>query len=319
MKRFVKKLLILLLIMAALALLVNAAYEAKRVPDYDNTDKFSSVPERIRVCNFGSSHGLCGFNYEDCEEDWGCFNFGLLSQYLSYDFRLFRNYASRIEEGATVFLPVSYFSLLGEDETNLGDFESKNRRYYAILPPALIKEYDPGTALCERFIPVLAVDKGTLLRTLQGRNVPDLTPETWRRTADTMDIAADAQAAYMRHVGYQCGYEEYVVNRGEIDALYDLIHGCREIGAVPVLITMPYLREYTDAVKGADGFFELFYSIIGRVASDTGTDFCDYAFDERFADRYDWFMNADHLNEEGARVFTDIVLEEVAGLPIQGN
>lgn len=47
-----------------------------------------------------------------------------------------------------------------------------------------------------------------------------------------------------------------------------------------------------------------------QVTGDTGARFYDYAFDERFADRHEWFMNVDHLNEEGARNFTDILMEE---------
>lgn len=39
--------------------------------------------------------------------------------------------------------------------------------------------------------------------------------------------------------------------------------------------------------------------------------YCDYAFDERFMNNYKWFMNADHLNKEGARQFVNILMDEV--------
>lgn len=311
MKKFVKKVIILLLIITAVAVPANALYVKGLGPDPDNTDKFAAVPEKIQICNFGSSHGLCGFNYADLSEEYSCFNFALLSQYLSYDYRIFQNYKDSISEGAIVFIPVSYFSLLGKDEVEVSDFKSKNKRYYSFLPAFLIKEYDTETAVLSRIMPFMTVDPGTLLKGVQGKIRQDYNEVEWQRTATDMDVAENARAAYMRHVGYQYNNGGSLdINQNEIKALYDLIEGCKEIGAVPVLVTVPYTREYTDEVKKADGFYEWFYSFMDQVTRDTGARFYDYAFDERFADRHEWFMNADHLNEVGARNFTDILMEE---------
>lgn len=312
MKKFVKKLIILLLAVSAITFLVNALYLKKLGPDFENTDKFNEVPENIEICNFGSSHGLCGFNYEDVSERYSTFNFALLSQYLSYDYRIFENYKSHISEGAVVFIPISYFSLLGKDETDVSDFTSKNRRYYSFLPAYLIKEYDMETDVFMRFLPVMTVDPGTLFKALRGKTKQDYNDTEWQKTAISMDVAENAHAAYMRHVGYQyVDGGSLLVNENEIKALYDLINGCREIGAVPVLLTVPYTREYTDEMKNAEGFYEWFYSFMDKVTEDTGTEFYDYAFDERFSDKHEWFMNADHLNKEGAGNFTDILIDEV--------
>ena len=314
MKKFIIKITILFLILSAVTIPVNAMYVKKLGTDPDNTDKFHSVPEEIQICNFGSSHGLCGFNYADSSEKYTCFNFALLSQYLSYDYRIFENYKDHIREGAIVFIPISYFSLLGTDEVYVGDFKSKNKRYYSFLPASQIKEYDAETAVFTKFLPIMAVDSETVIKALQGKITQDYNETEWKRKATDMDVAENAKAAYMRHVGYQ--YLEgghLTVNQNEITSLYDLIDGCQTIGAIPILITVPYTRDYTDEVKKADGFYEWFYSFMNQVSEDTGAEFYDYAFDERFADKYEWFMNADHLNEYGANHFTNILMEEVAG------
>ena len=101
------------------------------------------------------------------------------------------------------------------------------------------------------------------------------------------------------------------VNQEEYDSLVMLINGCREIGADPVLITTPFLREYTDQIKTDKTFYDDFYGVINDIVSTTHIQYYDFAFDERFVDHYDLFMNSDHLNEEGARVFVDILMEEV--------
>ena len=65
-----------------------------------------------------------------------------------------------------------------------------------------------------------------------------------------------------------------IENQEEIDALYALIKGCQEKGAIPILITTPYLHEYTDAVKeNTEDFYDQFYSIIDRVVTDTGVEY----------------------------------------------
>lgn len=75
---------------------------------------------------------------------------------------------------------------------------------------------------------------------------------------------------------------------------------------------MPFPQEYTDEIKKTDEeFFNRFYSTIDQVVKDTGVEYYDYAFDERFANEYSLFMNIDHLNKEGARNFTNILMDEI--------
>ncbi len=313
MKKFIIKLVAFIVAITVIILIVNSVYIKldKSNPDYIN--KFEDIPDKIQICNFGSSHGLYGYNYEDIEDKYKCFNFGLVSQTLSYDYRLFQYYGDHIEEGSVVFITISYFSLFGKDEVNEDDFESKNKRYYTILPPSLIKEYNFKTDLLVRRLPSLGVDTIVLIKTLlgdsTGRNF-----EEWQQTAMDIDVDKDAQAAYVRHIEknkYNEGGHR-IVNQEEIDALYALIEACKEKGAIPVLITTPYLSEYVEEIKeNAPHFYDDFYAIVNRIVKDTGVDYYDYAFDERFTDAYAWFMNSDHLNRDGARKFVNILMQEI--------
>ena len=212
-----------------------------------------------------------------------------------------------------VFITISYFSLFGKGETVDEDFASKNRRYYSILPASLIKEYDEKTDVYVRYLPVLSVDTGVLVMTLLGKNREDNTDTYWQGIASDIDVEENAKAAYVRHIEKNKfdNNGKRIVNTEEVQALYDLINSCKEKGAIPILITTPYLHEYTDEVKKSDGFYDQFYSIIDQVISDTGVEYYNYAFDERFSDKYTWFVNSDHLNKEGARKFVDIIMEEI--------
>lgn len=313
MGKFVKRIGILFLIVAAITLLLNQIF-VKRFQISPGIAKFNNIPEQLEICNFGSSHGYFGFNYEDVSDRYKCFNFALTEQVLSYDYRLFCEYGNHIVKGTVVFIPVSYFSLWGEEESYNARFEAKNKRYYYILPPELIKDYSLGTDILVRKIPILGESNGRVLKTLLGIPIND--EEALRQTATEIDVEQSAEKAYYGHIiKYKFDEEgSRIQNEEEISALYELIAGCKEKGAIPILITTPYLKEYTDKVKSeAPDFYDEFYRMLDKIVKDTGVKYYDYAFDERFWKSYELFRDADHLNSEGAKKFVDVLLEEVIG------
>lgn len=311
MKKFLLTVAAYFLILGTLVGILNFAYISLDTADSYDIARFDTMPEQIQVCNLGSSHGRRALDYSGLDTISG-FNFAFTAQSLDYDYRLLTHYQDRLAPGCLVIIPVSYFSFFGKDETQLADFASKNERYYNILPRGLIKEYDFLTYLCT--VPFPAVGAGTdMFKVLQGGS-SGAEEDITLITADTIDVAQNARNAYQRHLGAQRRDEsgDLLLLEGEVQALYDIIGLCREIGAVPVLLTTPYLAEYTDLVtENAPDFLPYFYSILEQVSQDTGTPYYDYAFDPRFRDAYSLFMDADHLNQAGARYFTELFLEEL--------
>lgn len=312
MKRFIAKVLIFLIIIVTISSCINFVYLKRDNSDLDCIKKFQDIPASVMVCNFGSSHGLYGFNYEDIEEV-DCFNFALTSQTLSYDRRVFDCYKDSISEGAVVFIPVSYFSLFGNDEETEDDFLNKNKRYYKILPSDMIKNYDIKTDIYVRYFPSLSATPYALIKTLLagGRDTND---ETWSRMATGVDVQHDAELAGRRHIikNKTDKNGNRIVNQEELESLEYIINGCYEKGCIPILVTTPFLSEYTNEIKKMDSdFYDDFYSLIDQVVTDTGVSYCDYGFDDRFTENYGWFMNSDHLNKEGARQFVNILMDEV--------
>lgn len=313
MKRFLVKMMTFFIITAVITIGINFVFMKRDTLDPDYVRKFQDIPDAITICNFGSSHGLYGFCYDD-QKKYDCFNFALESQMLSYDLRLFDYYADNICEGAIVFIPVSYFSFYGEDE-RMGDiFLSKNKRYYKILPSNLIKDYDLKTDIYVRYLPALSADADILIETLFAGGVNSVNEEKWLQTAVGTDVQHDAELAVLRHVIKNKIDEngKRIINQEELESLECLINRCYQKGCTPVLVTTPFLKEYTDEVKKADpDFFENFYSLLDRVIDDTGVSYYDYGFDDRFSESYEKFLNADHLNKQGAKEFVDILMDEV--------
>ncbi len=312
MKKFVFKFICFICIVAAICLGLNALYVAYDKSDDDFTRKFKNVPENIEICNLGSSHGLYGYCYEDYEDEYTCFNFSLVAQSLTYDYNVLSYYKDHLKKGAYVFVNLSYFVILGEDETNNDDFESQNKRYYKFLPPSLVKEYSPYTDLIVSF-PILEAGGINVIAPFIGACPEDLHGE-WYVTADTVDVEDDAKKAALRHTveNKRDADGNLIINQNEIQAIYDIIDLCEEEGFQCVLIMPPYMQQYVDAVeKEAPGFEAEFLEMVQNISNDTGVPYYDYTTDERLNQNYGYFMNSDHLNYYGAKAFTEILMQEI--------
>ena len=311
MKKFLTKLCVFIFISSAILLVLNYLYIPISTQNFD-TDRFRDMPERIRICNLGSSHTEYGFRYDEVSDKFPCFNFSFPSQTLMYDYRLLQNYVNRIDEGGIVFIAISYFSLFGrpEDESDL--FIAMNNRYYKILPPNLIKNYDFMTDFIINDFPIMTLDMKNVYNAIRGINEVELQmEETADRFLDYIKELGEKQAAvHMKDVrAGENGNIFYSQERTE--ALHNIIALCREKKLIPILITTPYLREYYEPAKRDTEFMKVFRSTMNDIIESEKVRYYDYSEDERFSHNYKLFFDTDHLNRKGALEFTKIVLNDV--------
>lgn len=304
MRKFLRKFLCLLIIVLCILGVTNYAYCTMDKSDGQNVKKFKTIGDNIEISNIGSSHGAYGFCYDNLKKKYNCFNFALSSQYFSYDYSLLCQYKKNLKNGGIMFIPVSYFSFYVEKEEGIKNFQAKNKRYHKILSPWRVKKYSLYDDITTHYLPILSAGNNTMQVVFSGRS-RDNNEEVWNRKATQIDVKKDGLEAYKRHIVDNKG----VINQQEINALYSIIQFCKEKNIKPILITTPYLKEYTTNIP--QDFYEDFSQIISKVKSDTGVIYLDYSKDNRFVESYDLFMNSDHLNKTGALKFTDILQKEV--------
>lgn len=282
--------------------------------DYECVKKFQNIPEQIEIFNCGNSHGLYGFCYDDIR-DKSCFNFGLVSQSLDYDYRLLRQYQDNLAEGGIMFISISYFSLFGKDEIERENFESLNRRYYRILSPRYIKGFSVKEELLVNTFSIMGTADNIIYDIMTGEERGRISRDLWEQNlleSSREAIDADAESACERHMAERIdGTGNWILNQNNMEALYDIIELCREKNITPVLVTTPYLHEYIEAIKSEfPDFFSVFYGLVEEIKKETGVVYHDYSGDIRFKDKYGLFFSVDHLNRQGALLFTSIVLED---------
>lgn len=325
MKKFLVRIFTYIVIVCVITMILNSLYVRLDTGDKGEVAKFDAIPDNIEICNLGSSHGRSSYNYIELEDQYVCFNFGLSGQMLSYDYRILDYYQDKLAEGCVVFINISYFSLIGKGEENEESFKSKNKRYYTFLDKKHIKQYDRNTAFIVKYMPSLdartnffQVISEWLYRNSHTNMNSDIGTDVQEyqqpQTADSIDLNKYVEEVYKNHLVINKLDEngELLIDQAEVAALYSIIDLCQQKKWTPILVTTPFLSEYTEYVaKNSPEFLDIFYGQIRKVVQNTGVPYYDYSMDERFSSHYELFVNADHLNEVGGKIFVNVIKKEI--------
>lgn len=259
---------------------------------------------QIKVGNLGSSHGAYDFNYEPLtERGYECFNFANTSQSYDYDFAVLKEYVQYMEADSIMLIPVSYFSFNNE-VVNETEAEAMSLRYYHFLSSENIPNYDLYIDITTNRLPILSAGED-ILKLLPDFKLSIIALAAENDEIDMEEFTRRAQERYSRHFENK---EEYFLPE-RIQNLYDIIDYCKEHDITPILITPPFSGYYRDLVP--ETFLQEFQETVSAIASDTGVEYYDYSYDDRFRSNLSYFMDADHLGEEGARYFMEILLTEI--------
>lgn len=308
----VRFLLKCILIPAAAVLIIfalNRPYRKINDARYLDVVKFDTVGREyceIHVGNLGSSHGAYDFDYSLIQErGYACFNFANTSQSYDYDYAILKEFGQYMETDSVLFIPVSYFSFNNE-VINAAETQAMSIRYYRFLSPENIPDYDPYVDVITNRLPVLSAGEDILQ--LFPRLHASLTAHAANDGIDVAEFARRAGERYSRHFDNK---DEYFMPE-RVEELRSIIAYCQAHEITPVLITTPFSRYYNELVS--QEFLEEFHDTVTGIASDTNVTYYDYSHDERFYDNLVYFSDSDHLNEEGAGYFMDILWDEVEEL-----
>ena len=202
-----------------------------------------------------------------------------------------------------MLIPVSYFSFNNE-VVNENEAEAMSLRYYHFLSPENIPNYDPYIDITTNKLPILSAGED-ILKLLPDFKLFIIALAADDNGIDMEEFTRRAQERYSRHFDNK---EEYFLPE-RIQNLYDIINYCKERDITPILITPPFSSYYRDLVP--ETFLQEFQETVNSIASDTGVEYYDYSYDDRFRGNLSYFMDADHLNEEGAAYFVEILISEI--------
>lgn len=291
---------------------LNKPYRKINEQKYLDVLKFAMLGpyySSVTVGNIGSSHGMYDFNYEPLETrgyEYKCFNFANTSQSYDYDYAVLQEYGHYMEKGSIMLIPVSYFSFNNE-VVNETEAEAMSLRYYHCLSPENIPNYNPYIDITTNRLPILSAGED-ILKLLPSLKLSIIALAAEDDGIDLEEFARRAKERYSRHFDNKEAY--FLPER--IQNLYDIIDYCKERDITPILITPPFSEYYQDLIPEA--FLQEFQETITAVISDTGVEYYNYSRDDRFCGNIGFFMDADHLNEEGSIYFMEILIDEIPAL-----
>jgi len=320
MKKLILKCALLCLVVGGLLHLGGEAY--KQTNTYQNlerteqTDAYREMPERIDIAVFGASHGREDF--KGAPEGAVMFNFALSSQTPAYDLRLMRQYQDRIRPGALVVLTVSplYPFCLEDDESLF----RKQPRYYRILSPWNMIHPDWGYALRLWVSPLLTEDYETIAGAFLHPEPLIPTYDERRASArlQTEDLPKEKERIHKNHIAPDITTfpEESPAMAG---AYREMLALCREKGWNAVLVTPPYTAEYLECYEEySPDFFPVLERFMAGLEEEYGSPWLDYSRDAAFSRSYELFADIDHLNPDGAALFTGRFFSDVQALGLFG-
>ena len=313
MKRFLCRCISVLLATAAIIWLGGQAYRhtsawKNRIRDAEIA-KYQTMPKQIDTAVFGISHALCAFLPQDYGENF--FSFALSSQTPVYDWMQMRQYADRIQPGATVVLVVSYIALF-ENQSEDTEKSLQNNKYNRILSPWYIPHCDVGRWVLERFSPLLTDSLGDIVKAFI--DPPELSGDialAWQTSLQAEDLEREQNRIHQNQ--YQMLADAPLEGQPNmLNAYENMIEMCRSRQWNPVLVTVPYLHAYEQCLPKKT--IPAYREIVAGLSEKYGVPWLDYSTNEVFHENMALFKDIDHLNWAGAAQLAELFCRDAAQL-----
>ncbi len=307
MKRFLTKIVLIILPFVLLLFVINYAYKksfywkTQRVQS-----KFLNVPNEIELANLGSSQGHCSFNYDDFPE-YKCFNFALPWQHNKYNYYVLKQYADQLAPGAVLIIPIAYFDITRIekdvcqnyygilDRGNFPDWNIKDWLKVEVLPVFYTKEIWKKLCMTEANSPILISQK-----------IPISENDLAIQSKETFLSWTEKNEAEQGKKGF-----EY-----NIEMMSRIIDFCYKKDIVPIIVSIPQIDVLNNLYSQA-GFFDTFCNFTDELQKKySSLLYLDYSRSREYANDSTLFGDVAHLNIYGAKKFTAQIVQDLknAGL-----
>ena len=231
------------------------------------------LPNKIKVFNLGSSHGYFAFNYENVKNGA---NLAQISQTFYYDYILLETFFNRIEDEATCFIPISYFSFSNKIKTWRKD---DMINYYKILPLKKFKGREKIICFIFRYLPIIWSLKKKLDKSKEKTRI-----EPKKRILKQVNMLKDKRTNI------------------SIKYFYKIIKKLKDKNIRIILITTPFQKEYNKYFS-EKLLNDKFYREIELIKRKENLEYYDLSKTYKIFDKGEYFGDNDHLNKKGSKIF----------------
>jgi hypothetical protein len=273
-----------------------------------NIQKFvDGVPRGLSIVNLGSTFAWHNINYNYFPAKG--FNFALMPQPLSYDFKILKQYHEHINEHGVVLIPLCSFVFYVDCYPD----DVSNTKYYYFLNKKYINNYNPLKHWINEKFPLL---RNPMLIKRIIKDEPLLSNDDEAvGTKETMAIAAKSRiTGWCEEFGFQdlnsCKDNEKLnlMTEKTVNTLKEIIDYCIANAFKPVIVISPVYKQYSGLFSD-EVLKNCLYDNIVR-ANIKRIPVFNYYNDERFQD-YSFYINSDCLNKKGQKMFAQILFDDL--------
>lgn len=278
----------------------------------DKGEMFKKKPLTYNIINFGNSHGN-SFDYSVFGLKGKNAHINGSSPY--YYRQLYKYYKEDLNQGAVVVIPLSYFIFGRDAGANNSIF---NDQFYHFLPPSLIRDYD-----FQKHLDLINKNITTnILDVLDSENHEDIESDT------TIRFRPYSYAKFSQNLSKQnidkteegkkiALKQQRIFDAKSVDAnisyLSELIDDAIKSGFKPVLVTPPYLTDYSRNFSNT-WLNDHFYKHIKKLEEAYNIPYFDFSKAEDYSNHGWLFRDTHHVNNYGRVRFTKTFLNELINL-----
>jgi hypothetical protein len=277
--------------------------------------KFYSISKEpnhsIDVVNLGSNAPKFDFDYSDVNNLKGE-NWAVGPETFEYDLILLRKFSEKLHKGSTVILPICPGKFFLSKFTTMDNIV----KYYSLLKPEEIPDYDKKQYICDYKYPLL-FHPGNLKRILRdvkkdNRLALDYNP------MECVDVSRDACLWIERCWNPEFGIDiENMKPLSEknrravefnIEQVREICRFCKEQNLNLILSYLPLTKELGDKFS-SEYIKTQMTDYVEDATRGYNVPLVDYMKDSRF-NHYQYYINSFFMNRIGAKKFTKIFIEE---------
>lgn len=292
------KLIIIITVVLLLFMPVNNF--VKQSHDYNINQEilaFKKNPYPVDIINLGASHSMYAYYFKPTSLSH--LDLALPAQTIQYDFKLLREYGKYLKPGGVVIVSISQITFINSEAKHIGN-------YYKVLDRTEIEPFRLIDYYSYLYLP--GTNSGSFNSALSGKlkNFKWNSHQPWANNGKNY--------SGRKHEKVEVQYREAVENNNierNVKQLREIVDYCSEKGYQVILTMEPVHQSYQEYFN-EEVMNRLVFQYLKALKLDVP--FLNYMSDQRFADNKDYFIDPDHLNREGRKMFSWIVYKDLKKL-----
>ncbi len=279
----------------------NNFFDEERVKfiKYNKLEKNS-----INIVSLGSSHGKFGLNFWEKDE----LNLGTNSQSFYYDLKLIQKYDKKLKKEAIVIVPISIFSFYNNYDSN-----SDTRYVFPLKRKELQNNFLNKRDYFFRkyFSAIFPINNLFKIIKYFVKNGINKNYVEYPKDLSLSDKIKDAKISSKKHIGINSIYNKKNADKDFFKLISYLEKKKYNIIIITTPVTSFYINEVEEIDKNifkkriSDNLNEVLNKIDKKII------YLDYSHDSRFIYNHKYFFDGNHLNKEGSKYFTKILLNDI--------